>query len=160
MYILKLFICFRSCVNNFFRILWVRGGFWECSVDVSRLYNFDTELCLPVPYITRYSFSMYHPSALSHPLCISDILSSLLASLVINDIKKSCSYDPFKVISPFFSNTWQMIRPCSLMPNIWLSQSPLLHAFSAPNFSSLNVILGTTLYLSLHYFDIIFTFTF
>ena len=58
--------------------------------------------------------SMYHPFALGHPLCNSDILSSLLASLVINDIKKSCSYDPFKVIPPFLSNTWQMFRPCSL----------------------------------------------
>ena len=83
-------------------------------MDVSRLYKFDTKLCLPVPYITRYSFSMYHPFALSHPLCNSDILSALLASLVINDIKKSCSFDPLKVISPFLSNTWQMFRPCSL----------------------------------------------
>ena len=83
-------------------------------MDVSRLYKFDTKLCLPVPYITRFSFSMYHPFALSHPLCNSDILSALLASLVINDTNKSCSFDPLKVISPFLSNTWQMIRPCSL----------------------------------------------
>ena len=83
-------------------------------MDVSRLYKFDTKLCLPVPYITRFSFSMYHPFALSHPLCNSDILSALLASLVINGTNKSCSFDPLKVISPFLSNTWQMIRPCSL----------------------------------------------
>ena len=83
-------------------------------MDVSRLYKFDTRLCLPVPYITRFSFSMYHPFALSHPLCNSDILSALLASLVINGTNKSCSFDPLKVISPFLSNTWQMIRPCSL----------------------------------------------
>ena len=83
-------------------------------MDVSRLYKFDTKLCLPVPYITRFSFSMYHPFALSHPLCNYDILSALLASLVINGTNKSCSFDPLKVISPFLSNTWQMFRPCSL----------------------------------------------
>ena len=83
-------------------------------MDVSRLYKFDTKLCLPVPYITRFSFSMYHPFALSHPLCNSDILSALLASLIINGTNKSCSFDPLEVISPFLSNTWQMIRPCSL----------------------------------------------
>ena len=109
-------------------------------------------MCLPVPYITRYPFSMYHPFALSHPLCNSDILSSLLASLVINDIKKVLLIWSLQVISSFPSNTWQIIRPCSLMPNFWLSQSPLLHTFFAPNFLSLNVIRGTTLFLSLHYF--------
>ena len=83
-------------------------------MDVSRLYKFGHETCLPVPYITRFSFSMYHPFALSHPLCNSDILSALLASLVINGTNKSCSFDPLKVISPFLSNTWQMFRPCSL----------------------------------------------
>ena len=83
-------------------------------MDVSRLYKFGHETCLPVPYITRFSFSMYHPFALSHPLCNSDILSALLASLIINGTNKSCSFDPLEVISPFLSNTWQMIRPCSL----------------------------------------------
>ena len=83
-------------------------------MDVSRLYKFGHETCLPVPYITRFSFSMYHPFALSHPLCNSDILSALLASLIINGTNKSCSFDPLEVISPFLSNTWQMFRPCSL----------------------------------------------
>ena len=89
-------------------------------MDVSRLYKFGHETCLPVPYITRFSFSMYHPFALSHPLCNSDILSALLASLVINDTNKSCSFDPLKVISPFLSNTWQMIRLSSLQIFHWL----------------------------------------
>ena len=88
-------------------------------MDVSRLYKFDTKLCLPVPYITRFSFSMYHPFALSHPLCNSDILSALLASLIINGTNKSCSFDPFEVVSPFLSNTWQMFRPCSLEKNFF-----------------------------------------
>ena len=115
-------------------------------MDVSRLYKFDTELCLPVPYITRYSFSMYHPSALSHPLCISDILSSLLASLVINDIKKSCSYDPFKVISPFLSNTWQMIRPCSLQIFHWLPSLTHRHISSLAPSPFFNIGLPQLLY--------------
>ena len=124
-------------------------------MDVSRLYKFDTKLCLPVPYITRFSFSMYHPFALSHPLCNSDILSALLASLVINDTIKSCSFDPLKVISPFLSNTWQMIRPCSLQifPLAPIADSLVfILSGSFPFFSLLGFLsyCATPLPLSLH----------
>ena len=133
-------------------------------MDVSRLYKFDTILCLPVPYITRFSFSMYHQFALSHPLCNSDILSALLASLVINGSNKSCSLDPLKVISPFLSNTWQMFRPCSLkfFPLAPVTDS-LVFIFSAsfpPFFSILGfpsyctTPLPLSLYLPFYHFDI------
>ena len=94
--------------------------------------------------------SMYHPFALGHPLCNSDILSSLLASQVINDIKKSPAH---MILSSNISLSLQHVANDSPLflnaQHLTLSEPPPACIFCSEFFISQR---GTALFLSLHYF--------